>query len=303
MPTGAREPEAFPSSFATADGLQLFARATWPPGGRAVRAAAIVVHGLGDHSGSASGAAIYAHLGPLGIASFAYDQRGFGRSPGPRAFARSFAPLRDDLAAFVDRVRACVPGVPVFLVGLSLGGLQVLDLALARPRGIAGVVAAAPALGEPRVPRVLRVLAPLLSRVLPRLRMDPGLELDNLSKDPEAVRAYVEDPLFEIEVSARLGCEAMRAMRSVARAAPWFTLPLLLLHGEADRITSPAESRAFHATAASADKTLILYPDAVHDPLIDREREEVLRDLGDRIAARAPDRAAGSVLDVARSGV
>jgi alpha-beta hydrolase superfamily lysophospholipase len=288
VPTGQDDPAAPPPPFTTADGLALATRAVWPPAGTRLRAAVVVVHGLGDHCGSASGETLYGYLAPRGIACLAYDQRGCGRSPGPRVHARSFALLRDDLARFVDVARARVGDVPLFLLGLSFGGLQVLDCALARPQGLAGVVSVAPALGEARVPKPLRAIAPLLSRALPRLRLDPGLDLDNLSKDPVAVRAYIDDPLFERKVTARLGFEAMKAMREVAQAAPRFRVPLFILHGDADRITSPDSSRAFHAAARSPDKTLRLYPGAVHDPLIDRERDDVVRDIAAWLDARIP---------------
>ena len=224
-------------AFATGDGLELPCTVTLPPPGRPLRAAVVLVHGLGDHSGSASYAAIVAALAPRGYACFRYDQRGFGRAPGPRTYAPRFAWLRDDLTRFIRLARATTPEAPCFLVGVSLGGLIALDQAILRPGPLTGVAAIAPALGEPQIPALLRRLAPVLSATAPRLRLASGIDLANLSRDAAAARAYVEDPLYELRISARLGAEVMQAMREVLAAAPRLALPLLLLHGDADRVT------------------------------------------------------------------
>lgn len=266
-------------AFATGDGLELPCTVTLPPPGRPLRAAVVLVHGLGDHSGSASYAAIVAALAPRGYACFRYDQRGFGRAPGPRTYAPRFAWLRDDLTRFIRLARATTPEAPCFLLGVSLGGLIALDQAILRPGPLTGVAAIAPALGEPLIPALLRRLAPVLSATAPRLRLASGIDLANLSRDAAAARAYVEDPLYELRISARLGAEVMQAMREVLAAAPRLALPLLLLHGDADRITAPAGSRAFARAAGSADVTLVEYPGAVHNPLIDRERDTLLGDV------------------------
>ena len=278
----------FPSHFTTADGLALPCKALLPPAGAPHRAAIVIVHGLGDHMDSASYRVLADHLLAQGYACYLYDQRGFGRAPGPRAFAASFEEVRDDLRRFIELVRSSAGGLPLFVAGLSLGGLIALDQAIEHPSSLAGVVAGAPALGEPAVPRLLVALAPLLSRVAPRFRLDPGLDLDNLTRDAEAARAYIDDPLFELRISSRLGWEILRAMRATTAAAPRLQLPVLLWHGADDRITSPDASRAFHARCISADKTLIIHPSAVHDPLIDAERDDVLRDISRWLDARAP---------------
>jgi acylglycerol lipase len=287
---------AFPSEFTTADGLALPCRALAPTDGAPVRAALVLVHGLGDHSGAVSYDVLISHLAPRGFACYLYDQRGFGRAPGPRAFTPTFGHLRDDLARFVRLVRAHAPDLPCFLIGLSLGGLIVLDQAIAHPDPLAGVVAAAPALGRPQVPRTLLALAPFLSRATPQWRLDPRLDIANLSRDQVAAQAYVDDPLYEPRTSARLGWETVRTMRETMMAAPRMHVPLLLLHGDADRITSPAGSAEFHARAGAADKTLIVYRGAVHNPLIDIERDQVLADVTDWLLRRTAARHSGEHL-------
>jgi alpha-beta hydrolase superfamily lysophospholipase len=154
-----------------AGGLRLFYR-RWGGGADgavpAPRAVVIDVHGIGAHSGLAGLSGVLPeYLASRGYAVYAPDLRGHGRSAGARGYAGSWAELREDLGAVVALARREEPGVPVFLLGTSLGGLIVLDYALHRPREQAGVIAIAPALAVTGVSPVLKAVARVLSRVWP----------------------------------------------------------------------------------------------------------------------------------------
>jgi len=268
--------------FGGAGGLSLF-RQTWHPAG-ATRAVLINVHGLGDHSGLYP--TLVEHCTARGIAVHAFDVRGNGRSPGQRAYVERWEQYREDLGRFIAVVREEEPGRPLFLLGNSLGGLIVLDYALDRPEGLRGVIAASPALGRLGVPAPLMALGRVLSRVWPRFSVRTGMDLSGLARDPVVVEAVLADPLFHRAGTARLSTEVVAAIARVQAAAPRFPLPLLIVHGSADRMVPPDGSRAFIARVGHPDRELREYPGAYHVLFADLDRERVLTDVEQWIAPR-----------------
>lgn len=268
--------------FSGAGGLSLFRR-TWRAAGP-TRAILINVHGLGDHSGLYP--ALVEHFTARGIAVYAPDLRGNGRSPGQRAYVERWNEFREDLECFVAVVRQEEPDRPIFLLGNSLGGLIVLDYVLHRPAGIRGVIAASPPLGRLGVPAPLLAIGRVLSRVWPRFSLRTGMDLSGLARDPVVVRTLLADPLFHRVGTARLSTEVVAAIARVQAGAPRFPLPLLVLHGSADRMVPPDGSRAFVARVAHPDKELREYAGAFHVLFADLDRERVLTDVERWIAAR-----------------
>jgi alpha-beta hydrolase superfamily lysophospholipase len=259
-------------------GLRLFFRSWLPANGRPPRVTVVNIHGLGDHSGLYSELA--ERLVSLGAAVFALDLRGHGRSPGQRAYLDSWADYRDDLDAFVAMVRSGQPGVPIVLLGHSLGGLIAIEYALHHPAGLAGVIAAAPPLGAVGVPPVLMALGRLFSRVWPRFSLSASMDLGGLSRDPEVVRTILTDPLFHRQGTARLSTEVVAAIARVHELAPGLRVPLLILHGSADRMVPPAGSRALAARLTGCTcAALREYPGAYHCLFFDDDREKVLHDV------------------------
>ena len=263
------------TTFRAPDGAELLRRA-WRPADPP-HAVLVNVHGLGDHSGLYPALADY--FPPRGWALHALDLRGNGRSPGRRGHIPRWADYRADLGRFLDLVRAEEAGRPLFLLGHSLGGLVVLDYALAHPEGLRGVIAVAPPVGRVGTPSWLLGLARVLSRVWPTFTLETGLDLSGLSRDPTARDAVLSDPLFHRKASARLGAELLAAAAAVRRDAPHFPVPLLLLHGGADRMVMPEGTRAFWERVGQADKRYIEYPGAYHALFADLDRDRVLGDL------------------------
>lgn len=269
-------------SFTGAAGLRLF-RQCWRPEADA-RAVVINLHGLGDHSGLYP--VLVDHLVARGIVVHAPDLRGNGRSPGQRAYVSRWDEFREDVRCLVEVVRAEEPGLPLFLLGNSLGGLIVLDYALHHPEGIRGVIAASPPLGRLGVPPVLLFFGRIMSRLWPRFSLRTGMDLTGLARDPAVVDAVLADPLFHRYGTARLSTEVVAAIARVQAAAPRFPLPLLLLHGGDDRMVPPDGSRRFVAAVRHPDARLIEYPGAYHVLFADLDRERVLADLVQWIDAR-----------------
>jgi len=269
-------------SFEARDGLSLF-RQTWLPD-TPPHAALINLHGLGDHSGLH--ARLVEWMVERGIGVYAYDARGNGRSGGQRAYVDRWSDYLDDLGRFVALVRAETGDVPLFLAGTSLGGLVAIDYALTHgANGLAGVIAVAPPLGRLGVPPHLLLLARILSRVWPRFSLEAGMDLGGLARDPAVADTVLNDPLFHRLGTARLSTEVESAIARV-RSVDRVPVPLLLVHGGADRMVPPQGTRDFHAKLAAGDRTYIEYPGGYHALVADLGGDDVLRDMSRWIEAR-----------------
>jgi len=260
----------------TSGGLQLAGLALRPSG--LTRAAVAMVHGVGEHAGRYD--ALHQALTGGGFAVATADLRGFGRSPGPRGHIDRWDDFRADVAAIVGLAGSLAPDRPVFLFGHSMGGLIVLDYALRRPGGLAGVVASGPALvpAGPRRP-LLEWTARILSVVAPRVGTELGLDPSGISGDPAVVAHYRADPLVHDRVTMRWGAEILRVMAATLADAPRFPLPLLLLHGADDPINSPVGSQSFHDACGHPDRMLRLYRGSRHEVHHDAGRAAFERDL------------------------
>jgi alpha-beta hydrolase superfamily lysophospholipase len=261
--------------FQTAGRLRLYER-SWQPDHP--KAAVVIVHGYAEHSGR------YQHLAAVlvarGYAVHAFDLRGHGRSAGPQAFVRSVDEYTEDLAAFLERVRARANGLPLFLLGHSMGGTIVAHYLTSGPPGLRGAVLSAAGLKlKGGLAWIGQLFALLAARFAPRLR---GAKLDSrhVSRDPAVVAAYDADPLvYRGGMRAATAAALIRAIRTIRKRADTISLPVVLLHGTADRLTEPSGSADLHKRAASADKTLKLYPGLYHEILNEPEREQVIADI------------------------
>jgi alpha-beta hydrolase superfamily lysophospholipase len=266
--------------FEGAGGVRLFCRRASPAG--PPRAVLVALHGLGDHSG------LYPMLPaaflPLSLEIFAPDLRGNGRSPGQRAYLESWSELREDLRRLLIRIRAERPTIPLFLLGNSMGGLVVLDYALHHPTGVHGVIAVSTPLADVGVPRALMALGRVLSRWWPRFSLDTGMDLSGLARDPDVIERVLRDPLFHRKGTARLSTEITAAIERVQDGAAAFPVPVLLLHGAADRMVPPDGSRRFFGASGQPDRSLIEYPEAYHALLADTGGDQVLQDIAEWIS-------------------
>ncbi|MFZ0407781.1 MAG: alpha/beta fold hydrolase, partial [Cyanobium sp.] len=191
---------------------------------------------------------------------------------------------RRAVLVFLDDVIARSPATPCFLVGHSMGGTVVLDLALAEPEalrrlGVRGLILSNPALGPGGVARWRLLVARLLSRLWPGFSLRTGLAEAAASRDPQVLAWRAADPWRHDRCSARLGSEFLATAAQLGRTAPRLALPLLMLQSGADRITPGTEARHFFAAAGSADKTWRDYPGSYHELYDDLDREQVFTDL------------------------
>jgi acylglycerol lipase len=263
-------------TFTTADGQTIFHRA-WLPDAEP-KAVVMLLHGLAEHSGR------YEHvaeaLTDARYAVRAVDHRGHGRSDGKRAFVRSYREYMDDIAQFRALVEAEHPGLPLIVLGHSMGGNLALGHVLDHEVGVRGLVLSAPALqpGSSLSPIKIRI-ARLLGKVAPWLRPE-RLSADAISRDPAVVTAYRADPLvFTGKMSAGVAAALLGAMAAFPARHAELKLPVLLMHGSEDRLTEIAGTRALEAGATNASVTSHYYEGLYHEVFNEPEQAQVLRDL------------------------
>lgn len=267
----------------TEDGLRLYTQ-KWIPK-ESPDAVVALVHGYAEHCGRYDTvASTFIHRG---AAVYAYDQRGYGRSQGMRAYVDNFDDYLDDLALFLQHVRTQRPNLPLFVFGHSMGGLIVLKYALDRSLSARGLMLNGPAIEiNPSLAPFLRWIAQFLGRLVPTLPTTRSPE-DAISRDPTVVEEAKDDPLnYHGRVLARTGAEMLRAGEEVRTRMANLKHPFLVLHGTADSLASPEWSRRLYEQAAAEDKTLKLYEGLYHETYHEPEKDEVLRDLGDWLSAR-----------------
>jgi len=258
----------------------------WVPAGEA-RAHVVFVHGLGEHRRARPYVPLYGKLAAKGYAVLAFDLRGHGASEGPRLYARNFAILVQDVARAVEVAADDAQGRPVFLIGGSLGGLLALAAALDPHDNLAGVIAAAPALDAAGASPLMKRLLPLLALFAPRVLFDPGLDVRGIARDADALAAWLDDPLMQIgRITPALAAATLAGIERVMHRADDLAVPMLLLHGLADRVVPADGTIALHALAGARDKTLLTYPDAYHHLFLDDVRDEAARDIVAWLAAR-----------------
>jgi len=275
-------------AFEGAGGLKLFCQ-SWRPEG-AAQAVLAIVHGFGEHSGRYTH--VVRHFVPRGYAVHGFDLRGHGRSPGQRGHINAWTEYRDDVKAFLGHVAKQEQGRPVFLLGHSLGSIIALDYALHHPQGLSGLILSGLAVDPVGAATPLLVAtARLMSRIWPTLSMAVKLDKGALSRIPEVVSEYIADPLVHGMGSARWGTECLDAIAWCKAHASQLQLPLLVVHGEADRINTAAGARLVFDAARSQDKRLVLVPGGHHEPHNDLGREQTFQALeeylGKRLSAAA----------------
>ena len=296
----------FPDKWLNCQGLSLHFR-TWLPAGcdcdspkgTAPTAVVFIAHGFGEHGGR------YEHLArvlttTLGVAVFCLDHQGHGASEGERAHVENFEDFSSDFLAHAQamlRQRGRTwQEIPCFLLGHSMGGAIALQAALrAQATGevtLAGVAVSGPllALDPQAASPPLKAVARVLGRVLPKLGVT-AIDSSLVSRDAAVVEAYDNDPLvYHGPTRAGLGLGILEVVEQLQSAAHLFELPLLLMHGSADKLCAPEGSDAFYRSASSADKTIKHYEGLFHEIFNEPEREQVIGDLAAWLRARLRSR-------------
>jgi len=242
------------------------------------KAILIIAHGLAEHGGRYHHVANYFVKRNYGV--YALDHVGHGKSQGQRCYIDHFSQYTDGLNALTQYVLTSHADVPRFLIGHSMGGLIITSFLLDNQALFHGSVLSAAAIKMSKPPSHFELwINRLLSKWFPRLGI-LKLDAQGISRDPKEVQKYIEDPLvFSGKVSARLIFELLATMDKTLSKMSTLNLPLLILHGSDDQLTSVEGSRILYETVSSTDKTLTLYEGCYHEIFNEPEQEKVFADM------------------------
>ena len=271
-------------TFIGKDGIELFYQ-VWQPEtiSQPLKAAIIVVHGFGENCNRWRNVLDY--FPRRGYPVYIYDQRGFGHSPGQRGYINDWSEFREDLHAFVKLVRQDALELKRFIYSHSMGGAVSLDYALHYPDSLSGVISSAPGIGKLGISRLLYPAAWGLNKIYPTFSMESPMDPNLVSRDPAWVKFILDDPLSHGRGTARFFWELKKTGEWVnANAADW-SLPLLLMHGTADGMSSIESSRKFFSELTYPDVQFKEYEGAYHEPHNDIIKERVFADVEDWLEA------------------
>ncbi len=263
-------------SIKSADGTKLAYRA-WPTA--AAQATFAVVHGLGEHSGRY--ARFAEGMARHGMSTYALDLRGHGESEGQRGHVDSWSQWTDDVSAFVSHVEHLV-GAEVVPLGHSFGGAALLSTVLAgKLPNSKRFAVSSPALKlRLQAPAWKAAIAPYASKIVPRLAMDNEVDAAAVSRIPEVVAAYRNDPLVHSRISSRMYTEWQNATVDILGRAGQIKIPFLILAGTADPLIDPEGSRRLHELAPSLSE-LDMLEGRYHEPFNDLGSDEVFQLVAD----------------------
>jgi acylglycerol lipase len=277
----ADRPEHVEGRLAGVRGVELFWQGWLPP--EPAAGVLLVCHGLGEHSGRYGN--VVDALVPAGWAVHGLDLRGHGRSGGRRCHLDRYDDWLADLDAFRRLVADRHHGLPVVMLGHSMGGQVALAYALDHQDELGGLVLSAPALASNAVPRAVVPVLTRLARVAPTLR-PAGIDASKISKDPAVYAAYRADPLVhQGRPTLGLSSALFAQFGVLPERARQLRLPLLLQYGEHDEITDAAGFRALEAACGSPDFTVHRYAGLWHEIYNEPERDGPLSDLREWLAA------------------
>lgn len=258
-----------PFTLRAKDSLELSAR-RWEPTSDCVGQIGIV-HGLGEHSGRFAEFAQW--LAGAGYRVVTFDHRGHGLTEGKRGHVGDYGWLLDDIDCLLAQMAADKPLLPTFLLGHSLGGNLVVNHVLRRRPELDGIVISSPLFRPTTAPPAWkRRAARLINRIAPSFTLNTGVRAINLSHDPECVQGREADPLVHNRVSVRLAIQMLEAGEWAFEHAQELTLPVLLMHGDEDKITCPAATRSF-ASRVTAPCELYVSVHGYHELHRETDRE------------------------------
>ena len=262
------------STFKNKDGFNIFTR-SWKPEAKP-RGIVVIVHGFNSHSGYYKWVA--EQLTSNGFLVHALDLQGRGKSDGERFYIRKFSDYENDVTTFIEIVKSKNPSLPLFLLGHSAGGVVSCLYTLEHQKELAGFICESFAYQVPAPDFALAVFKGL-EHIAPHAHV-LRLKDEFFSRDAKVVETMNNDPLIAHETQpTQTLAEMVRADEELKKEFSNITLPVLILHGTADKATKPAGSQFFYDNAGSSDKTLRLYEGGYHDLLNDIIKKEVMTDV------------------------
>lgn len=259
------------------EGTALYTQ-SWQPDGDAL-ADVVILHGFGEHSSRYEHVAAFLVDKGYGVHSF--DLRGHGKSQGRRGDVPGWDVYRKDVMLFVERLEKENEDRRIFLYGHSMGGLMLLDYALRGSNHISGLIASGPLLAQAQVSPVMVALSRVLLKVAPAMTVDVGLDATSISRDPDVVTAYAEDPLVHSKATPRMGHALEETIAWCQEHARDLQLPIYVVYGADDCLVPPEGTEAFYGKIEYEDREKYIVPHGYHEPHNDLDKQDVMA----RIAA------------------
>lgn len=258
-------------SWQTADGIKIYG-IDWP----CEKPLAIVgvIHGLGEHVHRYEHLVEYFHQ--HNIAAIGYDRRGHGRSGGKKGHTVSYKAFLDEIGQLAVEAEERYPNVPLFLYGHSMGGNLLLSYIIRRHPNIKGAIVSAPHIRLAFQPSaVMLMMGKMMKGVFPGFTQPNGLDVEQISRDKAEVEKYINDPYVHNKLTAITGMSMLESAAVLDKYKGAFPVPLLLMHGGSDGITSPQGSEDF-VGRITGDVTFKKWDDLYHEIHNEPEKEEVM---------------------------
>lgn len=262
-------------SWKTSDGINIYGKKweTQMP----TKAVICIMHGMGEHINR------YEHVAEMfttnGYAVIGCDQRGHGKSEGKRGHFPDFDTFLNDVDALLRAASEHFPDAKKIPYGHSMGGNLVANYLLRRQPKITGAILSAPYFQLAFQPSPVKLkIGRLLKDIFPALSMSSGLDSSSISRDVEEVKKYNEDPLVHDKISAKMGIELIETGQWAIDNANKLSIPTLVYHGTADRLTSHHGSELF---AEKTEKlvTFVSFEGFYHETHNEPEKAEVFKML------------------------
>jgi alpha-beta hydrolase superfamily lysophospholipase len=249
------------------------------------RGVVVLSHGYAEHARRYDHVA--ARFGESGLITYALDHRGHGRSGGKRVYLRDLSEYTDDFHTLVGIAAKAHPELKRVVLGHSMGGGIVFAYGVEHPDDYTAMVLSGPAVdAQAAVSPVMVFVAKTLGKIMPGLPVEQ-LPTDAVSRDPQVVAAYNADPMV---YHGKLPAGIARALLSVGETMPQragaLTAPLLVVHGEQDKLIPVAGSHHLLECVASEDAHLKVYPELYHEVFNEPEQAVVLDDVASWIEVR-----------------
>lgn len=240
--------------------------------------AILVIHGYAEYTDRYR--SVIDRFSKEGYHVFAIDHFGHGRSEGLKGYVKDINHLINDASEWLESLQSQFPAYDWYVFGHSMGGGIALNVVLRLQDTIKGLLLSGALIRLPdTVPGWMKVIGRIIARIAPTLPVVP-IDLDLISRDPEVVRIYKEDPMvYSEKVRARTAVELERLTSLLEGKLQQLAIPVWIGHGSLDRVTDPEGSKMLHQKASSTDKTLKIYHGLFHELLNEPENQVVLHDI------------------------
>lgn len=250
---------------------------SWLPDEK-VKAILLIAHGVAEHCGRYARMAEY--FANRGYAVYGFDYRGHGKSEGRRGFVEHFSYYMDDLRTFFKLICSRHPQNRVIFFGHSMGAIIGLAESIYNPDEFSGLILSGTAIKvKPELPAAILALLKPLALFMPRLGLK-RIDSSTLSRDKRVIESYDNDPLvYRGKLSARLSIELVCMIHRLQSQMSQIKVPILILHGTADKLSYPEGAILVIEKAGTQDKTLKLYAGFYHEILNEPGNNQVLSDI------------------------